>query len=78
MMPISKNFPRQVRVRIRNDNLRRSRRRLRQLQLDYAMGKVTVDDVITRLRSWEAHLFHGHTFGLRRSVFNHWAFSRTN
>lgn len=76
VMPIDNDLPCRVRVRIRNDNLRRSRRRLRQLQTDYASGLVTLDDVIIRLRSWEAHLFHGNTFGLRRSAFNYWAFAK--
>jgi retron-type reverse transcriptase len=64
------------RIRVRNDNLRRSRHRLRQLQQDYASGAATLDDLIQRLQSWEAHLFHGNTHGLRRSIFDYWIFSR--
>jgi RNA-directed DNA polymerase len=64
------------RIRVRNDNLRRSRHRLRQLQQAYANGTITLDELIQRLQSWEAHLFHGNTCGLRRSIFDYWEFSK--
>jgi retron-type reverse transcriptase len=64
------------RIRVRNDNLRRSRHRLRQLQQAYASNTATLDDIIQRLQSWEAHLFHGNTHGLRRSIFDYWVFSK--
>ena len=76
VIPMGDRFPRDVRVRVRNDNLRRSRRRMRQLQVDYAYGAVSLDDLVQRLRSWEAHLLHGNTYGLRRSLFSYWVFSK--
>jgi retron-type reverse transcriptase len=66
------------RIRVRNDNLRRARRRLRKIQQDYAQGKVSLEKLIQRLQSWEAHLQHGDTYRLRRSVFDYWTFSRSD
>jgi retron-type reverse transcriptase len=63
------------RIRVRNDNLRRSRHRLRQLQYDYHYGQISLEKLIQRLQSWEAHLKHGDTYQLRRSIFNQWGFS---
>ena len=67
-------FPEQIRVR--SENLRRSRRRLKQIQTDYATGKVSLPEVIQSLRSWEAHLQHGDTWQLRQTVFAALGFAR--
>ncbi len=64
------------RVRVRNDNLRRARRRLKQLQADYARGEVSLPKLIQRLQSWEAHLKHGDTYRLRQNIFNQYIFTR--
>lgn len=64
------------RIRVRNDNLRRARRRIKQLQQDYAVGKISLTPLVQRLQSWEAHLKHGDTHRLRRKVFNHYVFTR--
>ncbi|MFM7439424.1 MAG: hypothetical protein ACKO2V_12600, partial [Snowella sp.] len=61
-----------------NYNLRRARRRFRQLQRDYAQGVISLDDLVQRIQSWEAHLLKAHTDGLRRSIFNYWAFSKND
>lgn len=63
------------RIRVRNDNLHRSRRRCRQLQRDYAAGELTLPDLIQRLQSWEAHLLHGDTHRLRRRLFDQLIFT---
>lgn len=42
------------RIRVRSENLRRSRRRLKQLQINYATYRASLDDVIRSLQSWEA------------------------
>ena len=63
-------------VRVRNDNLRRSRERLRRLQYDYRYGEISLNDLIQRMRSWEAHLKHGDTYRLRQNIFEHWKFQR--
>jgi RNA-directed DNA polymerase len=64
------------RIRVRNDNLRRSRRRLRLLQRQYAAGEIELGPLVQRLQSWEAHLKHGDTWRLRREVFDYWVFVR--
>jgi retron-type reverse transcriptase len=64
------------RVRVRNDNLRRARRRIKQLQADYARGEASLKDLIQRLQSWEAHLKHGDTYRLRQDIFSQYTFTR--
>lgn len=64
------------RVRVRTENLRRSRRRLRQLQRDYEAGRKSFTDVTQSLRSWNAHLEHGDTWRLRERVFTALVFAR--
>ena len=63
------------RIRVRNDNLRRARRRFRQLQEEYAKGHVTIKELIQRLQAWEAHLKYGNTDRLRRDVFSQLVFT---
>ena len=63
------------RVRVRNDNLRRSRIRLRQMQRDFHGGKLSVEKLIQRMQAWEAHLKHGDTHQLRKKIFDSWIFS---
>ncbi|MEA5537033.1 reverse transcriptase/maturase family protein [Crocosphaera sp. XPORK-15E] len=63
-------------VRVRNDNLRRSRQRLIDLQYDYRYGQISLEKLVQRLQSWEAHLKHGDTYRLRQDIFEHWTFQR--
>ena len=62
------------RIRVRTDNLRRSRKRMKELQRLYATGEVGLDELVQRIRSWEAHLLHGDTYRLRRKLFDHYVF----
>lgn len=64
------------RIRVRNDNLRRARKQMKQLQQDYETGDITLKPLIQRLRSWEAHLMHGNTHRLRRKLFDSYVFRR--
>lgn len=64
------------RIRVRNDNLRRSRKRLKKLQYDYYYGQITLEDLVRRLQSWESHLKYGDTQQLRREIFDNLSFSR--
>ncbi len=64
------------RIRVRNHNLRRSRRRVKQFQQQYAVGDLSLADLIQRLQSWEAHLRHGDTHQLRRTLFDSYPFVR--
>lgn len=63
------------RVRVRNDNLCRSRHRLRKMQAEYAAGVIDLHQLVQRLQSWEAHLKYADTHRLRRSIFDQWSFS---
>lgn len=64
------------RIRVRNQNLRRGRRRLRRLQIDYAEGKIDWQQVDQSIQSWLAHLDHGDTYQLRKKIFSDLVFSR--
>ncbi len=69
----------EVRIRVRSDNLRRGRQRLRQLQADYAAGVIDAAQVQNSLQSWNAHLSHGDTWRLRQQIFAPWgSFSPLN
>ncbi len=64
------------RIRVKTENLRRSRRRLRRTQAAYRAGALTLAEVTQSLRSWIAHLEHGDTWQLRERVFADLAFAR--
>ena len=64
------------RIRVRNDNLRRSRRRMKELQRQYEAWEIDLAPLVQRLQSWEAHLLHGDTHRLRRKLFDYWVFVR--
>ncbi len=63
-------------IRVRTENLRRARRRLRNLQQDYATGKIKIREVSHSIRSWIAHLEHGDTWQLREKIFQDLIFVR--
>jgi len=56
------------RIRIRNNNLHRSRRRLHQLQEAYQAGEIELQQVERSMQSWMAHLSHGDTWRLRQTI----------
>lgn len=60
------------RVRVRNDNLKKGRLRLKKLQKDVAKNKISPDKMMNSLQSWQAHLKHGNTYRLRLCIFNHY------
>ena len=62
-------FVRPGRVRLRNHNLIRGRRRLKRLGHAVATGACSMEEARTSLLSWNAHLAHGHTIRLRRRLF---------
>lgn len=64
------------RVRVRNDNLRRARKRMKDLQEGFGYYRLSADEVIHCLTSWEAHLKHGNTYRLRRNIFDDLWFRR--
>lgn len=63
-------------IRVRSENLRRGRRRLRRLQHEYARARIAWSAVIQSLQSWEAHLKHGTTWHLRQKLFASVIFAR--
>lgn len=77
ILPLGDTFPKDICIRVRNDNLRRSRLRLKQLQQDYAAGRIDLSALTQRLRSWEAHLNHGDTHRLQRRIFDAAVFQRS-
>ncbi|NJO63998.1 MAG: RNA-directed DNA polymerase [Richelia sp. RM2_1_2] len=64
------------RIRVRNNNLHRARRRLKRLQSDYAQGIVDLEKVNQSIQSWFAHLDHGDTWQLRQQIFTSLDWSR--
>ncbi|MFH7243553.1 MAG: reverse transcriptase domain-containing protein [Spirulina sp.] len=76
LMPIAGAYPREVYIRVRNDNLQRARRRCKYLQQAYASGAIDLKPLVQRLQSWEAHLMHGDTHRLRRRIFDELIFHR--
>lgn len=64
------------RIRVKSENLRRARRRMKELQTGYRNGEKTLGEVTQSVRSWIAHLEHGDTWKLRQRVFDSLAFTR--
>jgi retron-type reverse transcriptase len=64
------------RIRVRTENLRRARRRLRRMQREYAQGKIGCKEVSQSIQSWVAHLKHGDTWRLREQIFANLVFTR--
>lgn len=56
------------RIRVRQCNLRRARRRLRQMHADYLAGNCDIETWQRSLTSWFAHLEHGDTWQLRQHL----------
>jgi retron-type reverse transcriptase len=76
IFPVGETFPKQVYLRVRAENLRRARRRQRQLQEDYAIGRISQQDLTHSLQGWGAHLEHGDTWQLRQQIFTSLACAR--
>jgi retron-type reverse transcriptase len=64
------------RIRVRTENLRRARRRLRHMQIEFAIGKIGCAEISQSLQSWIAHLEHGNTWRLREQIFDSLLFQR--
>jgi RNA-directed DNA polymerase len=61
------------RIRVRSDNLRRSRLRLQRLQKSYQTGTIDQQRRDASWQSWMAHLAHGDTWRLRAAIGHRWA-----
>jgi retron-type reverse transcriptase len=55
-------------IRVRNDNLRRGRRRLNRLHTSYRAGQIPLTQIEQSIASWEAHLKYGDTHHLRQQI----------
>jgi RNA-directed DNA polymerase len=75
VLPIGKTFPKEIRIRIRSENLKRGRRRLKRYQKQYAIGQITFERLSQSLQSWAAHLKHADTWHLRQQIFTPLSFS---
>ena len=53
-------------VRLRADNVRGFRRRVRNMRSMLAAGAIEPEDACSRVRAWLAHAHHGHTRELCR------------
>ncbi len=69
VLPLGDTSPKDVCIRVRTENLRRARRRLRWQQAAYQMGQLSLEEMTRSLQSWEAHLKHGDTWQLRQQIF---------
>ena len=58
------------RIRVRIENLKRAKRRLKKLKIDYNQGKINLDQVLQSTQSWFAHIKHGDTWQLQQQIFN--------
>jgi retron-type reverse transcriptase len=56
------------RIRVRTENLRRGKVRLRRLKTEYDEGKILREDVNRSVQGWVAHLAHGDTWLLRKDI----------
>lgn len=63
-------------IRVRSNNLRRARWRMRKLQSAFSKGEMDHEKLAQRIQSWIAHLQHGDTFMLREKIFSELRFSR--
>ncbi len=55
-------------IRVRADNLKRGRARLRHFKRAYEQGQITPEQMQQSLQSWFAHLHHGDTWHLRNDI----------
>lgn len=65
-----------VAVRLRQDNVRRMRQRIRAMQAEYRCGGLLPAEVTARLQCWLAHARHGHTRTLLEREHARWVFRR--
>lgn len=57
-------------IRVRNHNLRQGRKRLREMAIAHRTGQLSTKEIHQRLQSWNAHLAHGDTWQLRKTIFS--------
>ncbi|MBI5479966.1 MAG: RNA-directed DNA polymerase [Deltaproteobacteria bacterium] len=65
-----------VQVRLRHENVRRMRGRMRVVRALFACGALDVEEVTSRVRAWLAHARHGHTRALLEAELARLTFTR--
>jgi len=63
-------------VRVRKENVRRFRRRMKKLQKEYAAGRIKIDRVKESLVSWNAHAANANSLRLRQELIPVFAFKK--
>ncbi|CAN5625862.1 RNA-directed DNA polymerase [soil metagenome] len=63
-------------IRVKSDNLRRARWRLRRMVEDYKSGELEFEKVKNRLQSWSAHLEYADSYRLRTKIFGGLVFQK--
>jgi RNA-directed DNA polymerase len=61
-------------IRVRNENLRRGRRRVKVLWEQLEAGTINDTNIQRSLQSWQAHLDHGNTWRLQQKIFTRLSF----
>mgnify|MGYP005840377033 CR=1 FL=1 len=64
------------RIKVKSENLRRARRRLKRMRNDYKNWLISVEDVSRSISSWVEHLKYGDTWKLREKIFSELVFVR--
>lgn len=62
--------------RLRTSNKKRFKRRLKAFRKQYAQGTKTLSEITQSLNSYQGHLKHGHTWKLRKQVYQKFVLSR--
>jgi len=62
--------------KLRNDNGHAFHRRLRIMSQQYHEGRLDLEEIHPRVRSWIGHAIHGETEGLRKKLFESTIFQR--
>ncbi len=61
-------------IRVKSENLRRAKRRLKQMQVAYEQGTLSLEEIKHSIQSWIAHLEYGNTWKLREKLLSHFNF----
>jgi RNA-directed DNA polymerase len=64
--------------RLRTQNKKRLKRRMKGLQKGYAEGRLELEDIKRSMASTNGHLAHGHTYRLKSKLYNETVFIRKN
>ncbi|MDL2238422.1 reverse transcriptase/maturase family protein [Christensenellaceae bacterium OttesenSCG-928-K19] len=62
--------------RLRTQNKKKLKRRMKGLQKGYAEGRLDIEDITRSMAATQGHLLHGHTYKLREKIYSQTAFAR--